>query len=500
MVAHHPTTPVHRLDVVALTHRGRRRDKLGAMGAQASAPMVVSADLAALLAMRCNHPNLVRILGVHHTGGAAQLMVEYVHGRSLAALLAAAGPARIPLTEALTIARDLARGLFFLHQLRDDHGRSFEFIHGGLAPGKIVVGFDGVARLGGLERLAATSGVPLPDRDYAAPEQVASPDSDDRRIDVFAVGAILLRMVTGLRLIDGSIPVPSSSDLPYCPGPLEQVLRKALARDPARRHASAEELRAVIEGFAVREGHSLDSVEVGRLVRRLLPEQVNEPEGRVIPPRPDRSMWSHQASRWSPVESQLEFGAGGIAGARALAMPPSPAAAAASAEAAGVQAASLSAPGVASLRRVAEPNPLVPAAAFGATTMSVAALDERGEPMLSPAAAAVLDDLSADDDGPRRSRPAIPATGYMPGIEPPPPVRSPASYPSPALGGVGPGAPYPAPPLPHGGPRGMEMMGLAPQRSPERWRWLPTRSLAGTIALLLFLFAAAVAIAYVASG
>ena len=41
-------------------------------------------------------------------------------------------------------------------------------------------------------------------------------------------------------------------------------------------------------------------------------------------------------------------------------------------------AASLSAPGVASLRRVAEPNPLVPAAAVGATTMSITALDDGG--------------------------------------------------------------------------------------------------------------------------
>ena len=44
--------------------------------------MVVSADLAALLAMRGNHPNLLRILGVHHNAGAAQLMVEHVPGRT----------------------------------------------------------------------------------------------------------------------------------------------------------------------------------------------------------------------------------------------------------------------------------------------------------------------------------------------------------------------------------------------------------------------------------
>lgn len=491
------------------------------MAAAAPAPMVVSADLAALLAMRGNHPNLLRILGVHHNAGAAQLMVEHVPGRTLAALLAAAGPDRIPLVEALTIARDLARGLFFLHQLRDDQGRSFGFVHGGLTPGRILVGFDGVARIAGLERVAATSGLPPPDRDWAAPEQVERPELDDRRIDVFALAAILLRMVTGLRLVDGGVPVPSSADLPHCPPGLEQILRRALARDPARRPGSAEELRAALEGFAVREGWSLDPHEVGKLVRRMLPEAMNEPEGRVIPPRPDRSMWTHEASRWSPVDSRLDFGERGLAGLRDASAPSSsPAAAAsataASATAAGVAAASLSAPGVASLRRVAEPNPLVPAAAVGATTMSITALDDGGGPMLSADTAAVLDDLGADagpeigvgrNPGGMMAQPPlgrIPATGYMPGLEPPPPSFAPAPpgpdprapYRAPARANPG-GAPYPAPPLQHDPRMAMMMVGSP---SAERWRWLPTRSPAGTIALLLFLFAAAVAIAYVASG
>ncbi len=491
------------------------------MGAQAPEPMVVSADLAALLAVRGNHPNLVRILGVHHNVGAPQLMVEYVPGRNLAALLAAAGPERLPLAEALTIARDVARGLFFLHQLHDDQGRSFQFIHGGLNPGKIVVGFDGVARIAGLERVAAISGVTLPDRDHAAPEQLANPTADDRRIDIFALGAILLRMVTGLRLSDGTIPVPSSADLPHCPGPLEQIIRKALARDPARRHGSAEELRAVIEGFAVREGRALDAFEVGKLVRRLLPEAMNEPEGRVIPPRPDRSMWNHEARRWSPVDSRLDFGERGLAGMRGLGPSSSSSsagggavasAAAAGAAAAGASAASLSAPGVASIKRVAEPNPLVPAASMGATTMSVAALDEHGEPMLSADAAAVLDDLGAEADGDHRRNPGgmlaqpplghIPPTGFMPGLGPPPgsrPAPRPdAPYPAPAVATPGSSAPYPALSL-QPDARAV-MMGLPMRPSADRWRWLPTRSLAGTIALLLFLFAAAVAIAYVASG
>ncbi|HVV87199.1 MAG TPA: hypothetical protein VHE35_29365, partial [Kofleriaceae bacterium] len=105
-------------------------------------------------------------------------------------------------------------------------------------------------------------------------------------------------------------------------------------------------------------------------------------------------------------------------------------------------------------------------AGAGATTMSVAALDEQGQPVLSAAAAAVLDDLAADagnaatGGAPRPAAGRMPPTGYMPAFA---------------------------------GDRLRRPSG-------ERWRWLPTRSVAGTIALLLFLFAAAVAIAYVASG
>lgn len=472
------------------------------MGAPAPAPMVVSADLAALLSMRANHPNLVRILGVHHNAGAAELMVEFVHGRPLSSLLAAAGRQRIPVAEALTIARDVARGLYFLHQLHDDQGRSFGFIHGGLTAGKIIVGFDGVSRVVGLERVAATSGVPPPDPRFAPPEQVANPELDDRRVDIFAVGAVLLKMICGLDLVDGGIPAQSTPDLPGCPGPLEQVIRRALARDPARRHGSAEELRAALEGFAVREGVPLEQHEVARLVRRLLPEVMNEPAGRVIPPRPDRSMWAHEASRWAAVDSKLEFGQGGLASVRAA--PASPAAAsaqaAASAEAAAAAGASLSAPGVSVIKRVAAPNPLVPAASVGATTLAVPALADEG-PSLSADAAAVLDELGAE--GPSRpaggpgGQPRIPPTGYMPGLEPPPPGYRPDREPSPLHRSLPSSAPYPAAALLPD--TRAALMGLPPP-PPDRFRWLPTRSVAGTVALLLFLFAATVAIAYLASG
>ncbi len=443
--------------------------------------MVVSADLAAQLATRCNHANLVRILGVHHSGGAAQLMVEQIAGRSLQAMIDAAREP-LPLAVALTIARDLARGLFFLHQLTDGKGRSLQLVHGGLTPATIVIGYDGVARIGGLERLAATAGKPPPAPDWAAPEQLAEPELDgfDRRVDTFALGAILLRMLTGLRLHDSALPVPSSADIPYCPGPFEQVLRKALARDPERRFDSAEGLRAAIEGFAVRDGRSLDNHEVGKLVRSLLPEHLPEPEPVVIPPRPDRSLWGGDSKRWAPV-AQSSLGAGHAAAHETVEARPS-----------------------VNRYRVAEPNALVPAASAVAQTLAVAALDDDGQPQLTADTAAVLDDLSADlESGPPLPPPPggmlaqPPLAGPMPLPMPMPapmPMGSPGAYRPPL-----PPAPYPAPGMPPSG-RGGTMMGLPPPPSPERFRWLPTRSVAGTIALLLLLFAAAVAIAYLASA
>src|SRR5689334_5551127 len=97
-------------------------------------PLVVSSTRAAWLATHGNHPNLVRILGVHHVATGPRLMIEHVAGRDLASLIDAAYPSRIGLPEALAIVRDLARGLHFLHELRNEKGTAVRLIHGTLAP------------------------------------------------------------------------------------------------------------------------------------------------------------------------------------------------------------------------------------------------------------------------------------------------------------------------------------------------------------------------------
>jgi serine/threonine protein kinase len=307
---------------------------------------------------------VVRVLGVHHLASGPRLMIEQVPGRTLEALIDAAFPERLPLPEILAVVRDCTRGLHFLHELRDQRGTAVRLVHGTMAPPLVAVGFDGVARVAGLERLCATRGAPRPDPRFAAPEQSQEGAAVDRRADVFALAAVLLRAATGLQLRDGLVPVPTSQAIPYVPQSIEDVLRKALAPDPAKRFATAEDLRAAIERCVVNEGLAAGPDRVSLMVSRYLPDVPVAPAPSQLPPRPDQSLWgpggAAAQSNWMPVESVLDTSE------------PS--------SASGFDAISVQVPRPAMRpSQPPAPNPLVPSAAAGQRTMTVAALDEATE-------------------------------------------------------------------------------------------------------------------------
>ncbi|MEZ4400221.1 MAG: protein kinase [Kofleriaceae bacterium] len=337
------------------------------MAAAASAPLVVSATRATWLATFGDHPNLVRILGVHHVDSGPRLMLEQVPGRDLEALLDAAVPGPLPLPEVLAIVRDCARGLHFLHELRDQRGTAVRIVHGTVAPALVTVGFDGVARVAGLERLCATSGAPRPDPAYAAPEQSVDGGAVDRRADVFALAALLVRAASGIKLRDGVLPVPTYQALPHLPQAIEDLVRRALAAEPSKRPGTAEELRAALESCAVREGLLCDADQVARLVLRLAPPVAAPVPPPVLPPRPDQSLWSGESAArpWFPVEPVIVEG-------------PAP-------TAAGFDVISVAAPRPAGRPApTSPPHPVAPAAGPVAPTLTVAALVDAAAPHPPP--------------------------------------------------------------------------------------------------------------------
>jgi len=131
---------------------------------------------------------------------------------------------------------------------------------------------------------------------YMSPEQVRGRWLD-RRADIFALGVVLYELTTGTRLFRGEdvqvmtsivetdIKAPSTIVSGYPPD-LEAILMATLRRDPDHRIASASDLSAHIEHFAMCNGMMLGPRQVARYVTSVVPAQrVLEPELALVDAR-----------------------------------------------------------------------------------------------------------------------------------------------------------------------------------------------------------------------
>ena len=208
-------------------------------------------------ASKLNHPNIV----VVHDGGLEQdvpyLAMEYVEGPTLAAELTRRG--RLPTAEALTLIEKIADGLAYAHA----HG----VVHRDLKPANILLAGDtpkiadfGVAKLMTADATATTAPVGTPS--YMAPEQIEGKPIDARS-DVFALGILTYQLLTGTAPFGGEgwtavmfqimnvEPEPASKIDPSLPGAVDEVIARALAKDPAKRTPDVSTFsRELREAFA----------------------------------------------------------------------------------------------------------------------------------------------------------------------------------------------------------------------------------------------------------
>ena len=211
----------------------------------------VLAEARALASVR--HPRVVRLLEVDRRGDDAFLVLSYAEGGSARALLDAHGP--LPPARAAALAMDVLEGLHALHAAGLVH-RDVKLENVLLdAEGRALVADFGSARFVEGDATLTGSGV---EGTLAtlAPEVVrgrpATPASD-----AYAVGAVLYRLLTGEHYVDlaGADGFAARErillDAPRLPHPrvpaaLEPVLRRALAKEPAARYASAADMREAI--------------------------------------------------------------------------------------------------------------------------------------------------------------------------------------------------------------------------------------------------------------
>lgn len=201
-----------------------------------------------------HHSNIVSVFDQLTNGDETYLIMEFVDGRTVDAILRER--TRLPIRSALALIDQLCTGLAYVHGRR--------IIHRDIKPANIFVSKEKVVKLGdfGLARVmrelsirrTEIRGTPL----YMAPEQITG-QNVTHRIDLYAVGCTLFELVTGRPpFIDGEIlihhlttapPVPSSLE-PSVPPEVDELILACIEKEPDIRIESANAIRDRIRAMS----------------------------------------------------------------------------------------------------------------------------------------------------------------------------------------------------------------------------------------------------------
>jgi serine/threonine-protein kinase len=204
------------------------------------------------IARRLNHPGIQRSYDLSAHRSRPYLVMEYVEGETLRALLWR--EKRLPTARAIDITEQIADAMAYAHAQGVYH-RDLKPENVLVTPDQRVVVTDfGIALMTGARRLTYrwfTSAVGTPD--YMAPEQIQG-KRGDARTDIYAIGVMLYEMLAGRVPWEGDNPLsvmsqhltapppPLHAINPAVLAPLEAIVRRCLRKDPEERYPDAAAL------------------------------------------------------------------------------------------------------------------------------------------------------------------------------------------------------------------------------------------------------------------
>lgn len=241
----------------------------------------------AALASRINHQNVAAVCDVGNDGEDQHYIVmDYVEGLALSKLMKRKSR-DLPLGVIASVFVDALEGLYAAHTVTDSDGHPLDLVHRDVSPENILIGTDGAARLADFGvakariRLTHTVGdVRKGKLAYLAPEQLIDDDTVDGRVDIWAAGGSLWTALTGRPLfskgadsevkimrniLEMEIPPPSQAGRKPDPF-LDEIVMRALSRNPSDRFATAREMSEAIREAAMRVGQLASRAEVGAYV------------------------------------------------------------------------------------------------------------------------------------------------------------------------------------------------------------------------------------------
>jgi serine/threonine-protein kinase len=247
-------------------------------------------------AAKLNDPNIVAAYDVAQSGEHHYFVMEYVDGETVFDRISA--NKRFDEAEAIQVTRQMASALM--------HAHARGFIHRDIKPKNIMLTDSGVVKLADLglaralsdkESAEAEAGKAYGTPFYISPEQIRGKVDIGPQADIYGLGATLYHMVTGRVPFNGKNPsevmhrhlkdeiVPPDQLNPAISSGLAQIIELMMAKDPADRYRSAEELLEDLD--AVESGgmpmHARSVMDIATVVSSITAEdEGSEPAQPVV--------------------------------------------------------------------------------------------------------------------------------------------------------------------------------------------------------------------------
>ena len=250
----------------------------------------------ARIASRITHANVCSVFDFGETDGEYYIAMEYLVGEPLSRVHRRVMANReqrtsrhLPARMARVIA-SACEGLHAAHELKDARGELLNVVHRDVSSDNLFVTYDGVVQVVDFgiaharQRVHHTSAGQVKGTfPYMAPEQMTAAVVD-RRVDVWALGAVLWELLTLRRLflrdsdvntmyavLSGEIPPPSALRPDVSPE-LDAIVLRALQRNPEERWQTTREMGIALRRFLAKQDELIGPAELAEWMTELFPQ------------------------------------------------------------------------------------------------------------------------------------------------------------------------------------------------------------------------------------
>lgn len=243
--------------------------------------------------VQLTHSNIAQVHDMGDVDGTLYMAIEYVPGVDLSRVesrVERQGTA-MPMPMAIFMGQKISEALGYAHRKVGADGTPLGIVHRDVSPQNVMVSYEGEVKVidFGLAKSSARSKHTLPSTvmgklGYMSPEQALARPVDHRS-DIFSAGIVVWEMLAGRSMYQGGTmsemvaqmavaEVPSLvAARPELPATLEQIVMRALAKEPSARYQRADDFARALNEFAVRENMTVGAEDVGNYVRAMCPEE-----------------------------------------------------------------------------------------------------------------------------------------------------------------------------------------------------------------------------------